>query len=176
MGGVAKGLLPLAGRPMLDHVIGRFAPQVGALALNCNADLACALPVLPDPRPDRPGPLAGVLAALIWAEGLGAARVATVPWDAPCLPLDLVARLAVTPGAAMAASLADGQLHPEPVFAVWPVTARGALQDWLDTGQHRVAGFAQSLGAVLVPFDAAGFFNVNTPDDLSRAEAMFHAL
>lgn len=180
MGGVAKGLLALSGRPLLDHVIARFAPQVGALAINTGVALPgsgfAAIPRLPDPPGDRAGPLAGVLAAMDWAAGLGVGRVATVPWDAPFLATDLVARLAGAPGAAMAASRHDGALRLEPVFALWPIAARGALRDWLDKGHRRVADFAITLDATVIEFDAAGFFNVNTPDDLARAAALYHAL
>lgn len=188
MGGVAKGLLPLAGRPILDHVIARFGPQVSAIALNANDPVDCALPRLPDPVPgswpgswpDRPGPLAGVLAAMHWAADRGATHVATVPWDAPFLPVDLVARLADATdgpdGAAIAATRHADLLRAEPVFAVWPVAARGTLQDWLTAGQFRVGGFAQHLKARQVGFDPAGFFNVNTPDDLARAESLIDAV
>ena len=52
MGGGDKGLLPLAGRPILARVIDRLRPQVDALALNANGDPArfapFGLPVVPD--------------------------------------------------------------------------------------------------------------------------------
>lgn len=57
MGGGDKGLRLLGGRPILDRVIDRLAPQVGALALNANGDpsrlAGYGLPVLPDPVPAR---------------------------------------------------------------------------------------------------------------------------
>src|SRR5687767_6867314 len=40
MGGGDKGLLELAGKPMLAHVIERLAPQVGRLVINANGDPA----------------------------------------------------------------------------------------------------------------------------------------
>ena len=69
MGGVDKALVPLAGAPLLAHVIARLEPQVERLALSAKGDAArfarFGLPVLPD-GPGA-GPLAGVLAALRWA-------------------------------------------------------------------------------------------------------------
>ena len=97
MGGGDKCLLELASRPLLAHVIERLAPQAGPLALNANGDPArfapFGLPVLPDSVPGFPGPLAGVLAGLDWAQALGAAQIVTVAADTPFFPTDLVARL-----------------------------------------------------------------------------------
>ena len=71
VGGGDKCLLPLAGRPLLAHVIARIQPQVAALVLNANGDptrfAAFALPVIGDDIGGQPGPLAGILAGLDWA-------------------------------------------------------------------------------------------------------------
>ena len=60
MNGVNKALLPLAGNPMLSHVIDRVKPQVTDLALSveCSSDsyVSFGLPQLPDLEPDG-GPL-----------------------------------------------------------------------------------------------------------------------
>ena len=98
-GGGDKGLLEIAGKPMLAHVIERLRPQVGALAINANGDAgrfaAFGLPVVADTIEGFVGPLAGVLAGMRWAAGLDPAPrwVATVSADAPLLPGDLVERL-----------------------------------------------------------------------------------
>ena len=85
MGGGDKGLLPLGSGRVIDHVIARLAPQCGALAINANGDPArfadFGLPVLADPVPGQPGPLAGILAAMDWAAGHGAAVVVTATPD-----------------------------------------------------------------------------------------------
>ena len=69
MDGADKALPPLGGEPMIAHVIRRLGAQVDGLAINAGCDLArfanFALPVLPDPVPDQPGPLAGVLAGML---------------------------------------------------------------------------------------------------------------
>lgn len=100
MGGGDKGLTGLGGQPMLAHVIQRFKPQVASLILNANGDPArfaqFALPVVPDLDERALGPLAGILAAMSWAEraNTGLTHIASVTTDTPFLPLDLVARLA----------------------------------------------------------------------------------
>lgn len=175
MGGGDKGLRPFRGGTLLAAVIARIAPQAGPLALNANGDparfAALGLPVLPDPVPDRPGPLAGVLAAMDWAAGLGADAVLTVPVDAPFLPADLVARLsAAVDGRPALAQGADGTLHP--TVALWPVALAPALRAALAAGERRMRAFAAAHGAVPVPFAAADpdpFLNLNTPADLAAA-------
>ncbi len=172
MGGGDKGLLPWRGGTLLGAVIARIAPQVGPLALNANGDpgrfAAFGLPVLADPVPDNPGPLAGVLAAMDWAAARGLPRVLTVPTDAPDLPHDLAARLAVTdPGKVAVAAGADGALHP--TVALWPTQAAAPLRAALNRGDRRVRGFAATIGLVAVGFSEQGsdpFLNINHPGDL----------
>ena len=179
MGGGDKGLRPLGGRVMLDHVIARLAPQCGPLALNANGDpgrfAALNLPVLPDPVPDQPGPLAGVLAAMEWAAGQGAEAVLTAAGDTPFLPHDLTARLTAAGAPALAASRDGGRVRVHPVFGLWPVGLRGALRTALDEGQRRVQVWAEAQGARIVVWDVGddgfdSFFNVNSPEDLALAE------
>lgn len=180
MGGGDKGLLPLGGRPMLGHVLARLAPQVGPLAISANGDPArlagFGLPVLADSLPDHPGPLAGVLAGLDWAAGLGLTHVLSAAADTPFLPPDLCARLAGAGGPTIAASRdAGGVLRLHGTFGLWPVAARAELRAGLEAGLRRVARWAEAQGARVVEFPTGAqdpFFNVNTPGDLARAEAL----
>jgi molybdopterin-guanine dinucleotide biosynthesis protein A len=197
MGGADKVLLPLRGARMIDHVLAGLRPQCGPIALNANgaADrfAAWGLPVLPDPWPeptgtpggplagdragdkaaDMAGPLAGVLAAMLWAAPL-ARRVLTWPGDTPHPPADLVARLTgAGDGARVVCAASGGRAHP--VIAVWPVDLAEALTDALRRGVRRVTDFTALVGsrAVAWPEPAANgevFANVNTPEDLRRAE------
>lgn len=171
MGGADKALLPLAGQPLLAHVLARIAPQVAAIAISANGDAArlarIGVPVLPD-SPGRvgEGPLAGVLVGLDWAAAAGAGRLLVVPVDTPFLPGDLAARLAAAPGAAFAA--AGGRDHPS--VALWPVAGRAALAAMFEAGERRLR--AALSGAARVEFSAPeAFANINTTADLAQAEA-----
>lgn len=172
MGGGDKPLLMLRGQPILSHVIARITPQVEALAISANGDPArfatYELPVLPDTIAGFPGPLAGILAGMDWAAGLGIDRLLSVPGDTPFLPRDLVQRMA---DAAFPMAASDGRAHP--VVAIWPVVLRDKLRAALIAGERRVGRFAADCGAKVVDFPAAPdpFFNINTPEDLADAEA-----
>ena len=182
MGGGDKGLLDLAGKPMLAHVIERLAPQVGRLAINANGDparfAAFGLPVVADTVPDFAGPLAGVLAGMHWARANApAARwIATAAGDAPLLPRDLVARciraLEELPGG-IALAQSAGELHP--VIGLWPVGLADDLEAQLAAGVRKVLVWTDRHGTVPVPFafvQMGGialdpFFNANTPQELA---------
>lgn len=183
MGGGDKGLRRVQGRSLLDHVIGRLSPQVSDLALNANGDPtrfdSFGLPVIADSPQDFAGPLAGVLAGLDWAAEQGAQVIVTAAADTPFLPCDLVPRLQLA---------AEGMTHPlvlaatpdpkrglarHPTFGLWPVDLREELRGALESGVRKVVAWTDAHGGRLAEFpDEAAFFNVNTPSDLIRAEAI----
>lgn len=179
MGGGDKPLLALGGRPMLAHVIDRLAPQAAALALSVNGDparfAAFGLPALADEDPDRPGPLAGMLAGLDHAAARGLPLVAVAPGDTPFLPRDLVARLAgALQGAPLAYAVAGGRDHP--ACALIRVELRAPLRAALAAGVRRVGAWMRDMGAAEAEFpDPEAFFNVNRPADLALAEARLAA-
>ena len=112
MGGADKALLHYGAARLVDHVAARLAAQTGPLAISANGEAArfapLDLPVLPDPLPDFPGPLAGILAGMGWAAGLGADWLISVAVDSPVFPGDLVARLAAGPGGASGLATTGG--------------------------------------------------------------------
>ena len=163
---VDKARLVRDGRPLLDTLLERLGPQVDRIALNANGDPArwadTGLEVVPDTVPDRPGPLAGVLAGMDWAAAHGAPAVLSVAADCPAPPRDLAARLGAAGGLALAAT--GGRA--EPTFGLWPVALRGDLRAALEGGTRKVTDWTGRHAAVLVDFPAGSFANVNRPEDL----------
>ena len=181
MGGGDKALLPVAGRPLLAHVVERLAPQVDELVLNANGDPSrfapFGLPVVPDTVEGFAGPLAGVLAGMRWAAARGHAHVVSAAGDTPFFPADLVPRLLAARGGqpiAMAATEdPERGLSEHPTFALWPVRLADDLERALTEGQMRkVIVWTSRHGCARAVFDGAEFpfFNVNTPEDLAEAE------
>ena len=177
MGGGNKWLLPLGGRPLVERVVERLAPQVSAVALNANvdaADVPLDLPVIPDTVAGRLGPLAGILAGMEWAAGQGARHVVTVAGDTPFFPADLVARLAAVQAETgapivLAETREDGRRHP--TFGLWSVDLAGDLRAALAEGTRKIVLWTDAHGAAGAVFDGDPFFNLNTPDDFVAAEA-----
>lgn len=185
MGGGDKCLIPLAGKPLLARVVHRLELQVGALLLNTNADShrfeRFGLPVAADIVPGRLGPLAGILTGMEWAAAQGKrfTHIVTVAGDTPFLPDTLVAGLAEAAGngaGRIALARSDGRVHP--IFGLWPVRLAGPLRAFLDKGEtFKVRAFAeQAAEVVFADFPVIGdrdpFFNINTPEDLRRAETL----
>jgi molybdopterin-guanine dinucleotide biosynthesis protein A len=173
MGGVDKGLQPYAGRALAAHAIERLRPQVARLMINANRNLdayrALGAAVWPDPIPDYPGPLAGMLAGLAHCE---TELMATVPCDAPNFPGDLVARLVrgmERDGAGIAAAYTrEGEaLIPQPVFCVVKKALESALAAFLASGERKVQRFAEGQRHSRVVFERpADFLNINTLGEL----------
>jgi molybdopterin-guanine dinucleotide biosynthesis protein A len=194
MGGGDKGLLSLGGQSLMVRVIDRLSPQVRQIALNANGDGArfddFGLPVIPDSIEGFAGPLAGVLAGLDWAAEQEATAIVTVAADTPFFPHDLVARLvaasdgqshplvlATTPksGDEVLKSGGKGRVNRHPTFGLWPVALRDDLRAALEGGLRKVVLWTDQHGGREALFEAEPFdpfFNVNTPDDLARAEGL----
>lgn len=175
--GATKAFAPLAGRPLLAHVLDRLRPQTARVYLNARDDSdrwrAFGCPLVEDaPEWRGAGPLAGIAAALARAAAEGFEWLATTPCDAPFLPLDLVAKL-IASGAPAAVAVGPGGL--EPLFALWPVAAVGRIEAAL-AGQAGPSRVLQEMGAARVSFGSSAevdpFANLNTPEELAAAEAV----
>jgi molybdopterin-guanine dinucleotide biosynthesis protein A len=179
--GAEKAFVTLGGQPLLDHVLGRLAPQVALVYLNVREAEArynaFGRPLAVDAAAWRgAGPLAGVAAAMALARARGFAWLATCPCDAPFLPRDLVARLATTIRSSGApAAVAVGPSGWEPMFALWPTDAGPRLEAALAAGRASPRGILGELGAAEACFEAKvgqdPFANLNSPVELAAAEA-----
>lgn len=189
MDGYDKALLPFGTAPLIDFIAGRLSPQLEALAINSNGDPAqfssLRLPVVADSVTGFAGPLAGIAAGMEWAAGspLAFTHILTVATDTPFFPRDLASRLGGAIADApdhIAVAVSGGIWHP--VFGLWPVAMKNALQQWLsdphnrrvrtwiEDHAHRTVDFPLMTAQSGDSFDP--FFNINRPDDLDRARLM----
>lgn len=178
MGGTDKGLITLAGRPMVAHVAERLRPQVDELVINANrnhADYAgYAERVVADTMDGYLGPLAGVLAGLSVAHG---DWLVTVPCDSPFVPADLVARMARARSRAGAdLAVAHDGAYRQPVFMLLSTGLRADLAGWLSAGGRKIdAWFARLTVADADCSDCPdAFLNINTPQERATIEARLH--
>jgi len=175
MGGVDKGLQDLDGRPLVQWVLARLVPQVDAVVINANQNLArytaLGYRVLPDAIRDFAGPLAGLHAALSQAT---TPLLLTVPCDSPFLPDDLAQRLRAAleaQGAELAVARTGDRVQR--AFCLTRRAILPKLEAFLDSGERKVGLWHASLKLAEVAFDdeADGFRNINTPEDLAAARS-----
>ena len=174
MAGEDKGLMPLQGKPLVQHVLERLATQTGQLLINCNRNqeryARFGYPLLADTMEGGLGPLAGLLTAL---ENSSSEFVLSVPCDTPYLPHDLVTRMLTTlqQEDAQACTVSDGErLHP--VIMLVRRNATAALRNYLEAGHRKVHDWFYSVAHCSSDFSdqAQAFVNINTLQQLADAE------
>jgi molybdopterin-guanine dinucleotide biosynthesis protein A len=190
-GGTPKGLLTVGGRRILDRVVDAVQAVTGAWPLLiANAPDAQSwrpdLQTLPDTRPGF-GTLGGIYTAVTVA---APAPVLCVAWDMPFVPESLLHALIdrMTPqgegeGGAYDAVLPEssGRRGLEPLCAIYAPACAPAIARRLESGDLKAISFHPDVRVGIVPLAQVQgfgdpdelFFNVNTPDDLVRAEALW---
>ncbi len=174
MGGQDKGLLSLAGRPLVAYAIQGLRPQVESLIINANRHLDIyenlGHPVVEDAVSGFLGPLVGMLTAM---EASNKSYLLTMPCDSPLLPTDY-AQLMYTALLRDPAELAvahDGN-RLQPVFTLLKTELQHSMRNYLEQGGRKIdAWFAQHKMA-LADFShhPEMFRNINTPEELTLLE------
>jgi molybdenum cofactor guanylyltransferase len=172
VGGRDKGLLPLAGEPLIARLSRAVRAQADTLFVCANRhhdDYAAFGLVVPDVTAGYRGPLAGIAAALAECR---TQWLLTVPVDCPDPPADLARRLhagAIAADASLAVAH-DGN-HDQPLFAIYRKeladSARAALRT--DTAAWR---WQRDCNAAMVDFPegAERFANLNTIEEFRAWE------
>lgn len=182
--GAPKALIELGGETLVERLARLLVPKVDRLAVSLSPGLDAPLPpsiaMLRDASPTFEGPLAGVLAGLDWAATLEPAisHLMTVPVDLPFLPADTVARLVAEVIDSEMVVIAEGPSGRAPLVALWPLSVRTRLADYLSGPGRKVQAFLAEGRLATARFAAVDdgtrtidpFFNVNAPDDLNTAE------
>ena len=175
MGGLDKGLMPLAGKPMVAHVLDALCPQVTTVLINANRNqdryAAFGHRVVADSIGEYYGPLAGMASTMELAT---TQYVLTVPCDSPLMAHDLVARLyrALSQDKADISVAHDGE-RVHPVFALLRRDLSPSLHQYLRSGERKIdRWFAQhKLAVAYFPDERETFINVNDPQERAVVEA-----
>lgn len=175
LGGLDKGLVHWAGRPLVAWAIAALAPQTATLLISANRNLpayrAYGYPLVEDRRPGFVGPLAGIASALAVAP---APWLLCLPCDAPRSPADLGRRLAeaLRADGAQIAIASDG-IRLQPLHALIPAGLAASLEDYLAAGERSVQGWYRRHRVAVADFRDCphAFANLNTPEDARRLAA-----
>ncbi|MFD0988190.1 molybdenum cofactor guanylyltransferase MobA [Methyloligella solikamskensis] len=183
--GEDKAFATLNGTPLINRAVARLGPQVARLAINSNSDPAgfaeTGLPVIADPIANYAGPLAGVLAGMIWLRKTAPEipLLVTAAVDTPFFPENLVESL-MTQSGGLSLTMAASESDTHPTFALWPVGLEQDLADYLERGGRKLHDWMGRQEAGICFFPAAEiagelvdpFFNINRPDQREAAEAL----
>jgi molybdopterin-guanine dinucleotide biosynthesis protein A len=177
-----KGLETIGGERILDRLARVLTAALGAPPLLvANAPEAATwrpdLRTVPDLRPGY-GSLGGIYTAVVEAP----APVVCVAWDMPFVSEALIRALAGRlDGCDAVLPESGGRRGIEPLCGASGPACEGAIAANLDAGDLRAVGFHDRVRIGIVPLAEVQmigapdllFFNVNTADDLARAEALW---
>lgn len=173
MGHRDKGVISFNGKPLIEYVIEKIAPQVGHLAINSPDQGAYehyGYPTFGDVLEGGLGPLAGLHSAL---SHCSSELVLILPCDTPLIPDDLVERMyhQLINDDAQLCSVSDGErLHA--VFILAKSSISAGLEKYLLQGKRRVQEWLREEQAAVAMFTECphAFTNLNTPEELTRLE------
>ncbi len=175
MGGQDKGLVMLAGRPMIAYVIEAMGGQAGRVIINANRNLEAygrhGVTVVPDREDGFLGPLAGMASMLAASDS---EWLLTAPCDSPNVANDFGLRLwqaVVREHADIGVADSGGRL--EPVFALIRRSLLGDLEAYLGRGERKIDRWYKSQRMAVADFSdqADMFINVNTPEQRDELAA-----
>jgi molybdenum cofactor guanylyltransferase len=178
-GGAPKGLARVGGARLIDRARDALGEACDELMLIANDDAAPTwLPgvtVVPDLRPGAAA-LGGVYTALTRAGG----DVVTLSWDAPFVPGKLLRALREAGELADADAAVPASASPwgfEPLCAWYAPACLPAIERHLDAADYRAGAWQGEVRTLHVDVSSWGdpallFYNVNTPEDLVRAEQL----
>ena len=175
MGGEDKGLVDIAGRLMISYVVDALLPQVSVLMINANRNTdryrELGHKVVVDSIEGYWGPLAGMASAM---QVSITPLLVTTPCDCPFVPEDLVERLhrVMRENEAEVCVAHDGE-RIQPVFSLLSCELVESLLAYLDAGERKIDRWFAQHRCVTADFSdrPETFLNVNTPEDVSAAEA-----
>lgn len=182
-GGKPKGLELVGGERILDRLVRVMTAALGEppLLVANAADAPTWRPDLRTVSDARPG--FGALGGIYTAVLESPAPVVCVAWDMPFVSESLVRSLAggLDRHDAMLPE-SGGRRGVEPLCAAYGPACRQAIADCLAAGDLRAIGFHDRIRVGILPLEQVRaladpnllFFNVNTADDLARADQLWH--
>ncbi|QUM82107.1 MULTISPECIES: molybdenum cofactor guanylyltransferase MobA [unclassified Moritella] len=171
MGGNDKGLVKLADKAMIEHVIDTLSPQTSKIAINANRNQDVYSQygsVFGDQLQGYPGPLGGMHAAILHLND--AEWIGFVPCDCPQLPSDLVARMAAACETNTDIVVAHDGEHIQPVVTLLHRRILPKLEAFLANGDRKIILLYRQCNMLTVDFSDQpnAFINLNTPAELHQ--------
>jgi molybdopterin-guanine dinucleotide biosynthesis protein A len=178
--GIAKGLLQVGGRRVVDRVLDELRRATDELFLITNdrrvREATSEVPGFADVRRER-GSLIGLHSALTHCRD----AVIVAAWDMPFLSSALLAALRERGEQGSTAVIPEGPFGPEPLCAYYPRSCLATVEMQIGRGELRLSALIDALPSrIIVSRDdvarfgspARLFANINTPADLEEARRL----
>lgn len=170
--GGEKAIVSLAGRPLVSYPVNALRSVLSEVRVV--AKEGTELPALHGvevwTEPAQPHhPLVGIVEALHRA---APQSVLVCAADMPFVTAEAVSVLAAVDAAGAPAVVAVGEKGVEPLFARYEQSALARLERAAEQARAPVREVVAALEPRLVEVDARALFNINSPEDLGRAEEM----
>ncbi len=170
-----KGLILFKNQPLISYALEALSSVCHHTYINANRNLSAyeefGLVVICDLTQSFDGPLAGILTTLLHTD---TELLVVMPCDTPFFKAEHLQRLLDSRAeydADIAIAFDGEQLHP--LFLALKTSLTENLQDYLASGQRKVADWLRPLKSVTVDFSDEPniFININTSDELAALEA-----
>ncbi len=182
--GEDKSIKQISGKSLMELVLNRSLSQVDKLIINSNKsnvifDKLGLDIVISDCMSGNLGPLVGILTGVKWAlKNSNYKWLATFPIDCPFFPKNIVERF-IKESKDYKILVAEGSGRIHPVFSMWKVSIQleNQLELFLKNGERKIDKFTKKFNTKVVKFPKLGydpFFNVNTLDDLKKAQDIYN--
>lgn len=163
-----KSLLPIRGRPMIQHIADQLTLYFNEIIINASAPEKYTFleaRVAPDKIPGQ-GPLMGISAVLKAAQN---EKVFVVACDIPDINLDFVRRLLAEASHYDCVIPISGQDELEPLFAVYRKSVLPVVDDLLESGKRQIRLLYPRVKTKYLAMGKADWYrNLNTITDFKN--------
>ena len=163
-----KSLLPIRGRPMIQHITEQLTLHFNEIIINASAPEKYSFleaRVVPDRIPGQ-GPLMGISAVLKAAQN---EKVFVVACDIPDINLDFVRRLLAEASHYDCVIPVSDQDEPEPLFAVYRKSVLPVVDDLLESGKRQIRLLYPLVKTKYLAMGKADWYrNLNTITDFKN--------
>ena len=182
--GEDKNLVKLGSLSLIEHVIQKVKEKFKKILIIANNDLkiekSSDIVVIPDLIKGNLGPLIGILTAMKWAKKSNSNYkwIATFPSDTPFFDISIIEKYEkkiIEDDSLLYFVTSSEKRHN--IFGLWSIDLLDVLEeDLLKNNFRKVEDWANKIGVKTInikfeKFDP--FLNINTKEDLSKAEKIF---
>ena len=182
--GEDKNLVKLGSLSLIEHVIQKVKEKFKKILIIANNDLKIEksndIEVIPDHIKGNLGPLIGILTAMKWAKKSNSNYkwIATFPSDTPFFDISIIEKYEkkiIEDDSLLYFVTSSEKRHN--IFGLWSIDLLDVLEeDLLKNNFRKVEDWANKIGVKTInikfeKFDP--FLNINTKEDLSKAEKIF---